>query len=183
MSPAALRRTGSLQASSTVSRHGWAEQPSATSLLCVALAPRRRRNRSARYLVLRQRGSSACWHLSFSGGIYEVPGPRRATQVESASGRNRSPPVDLRSIGCCGACSKLLAADSPRGVSPFEVFLAGMRTSRRTHLHVQVFKLGSRTPHRAGVRQKAAIGRQLEWWALQESNLRPSACRADALAN
>ena len=31
--------------------------------------------------------------------------------------------------------------------------------------------------------QEAGQGTREEWWALQESNLRPSACRADALAN
>jgi hypothetical protein len=46
---------------------------------CVAPWPPADKGTSASRLVIKQRGSSACWHLSFSSRIYEVPGPRRAT--------------------------------------------------------------------------------------------------------
>jgi len=46
---------------------------------CVSPWPPADKGTSASRLVIRQRGSSACWHLSFSSRIYEVPGPRRAT--------------------------------------------------------------------------------------------------------
>jgi len=46
---------------------------------CVAPWPPADKGTSASRLSIRQRGSSACWHLSFSSRIYEVPGPRRAT--------------------------------------------------------------------------------------------------------
>ena len=92
MSSAPLRRTGSALTSSTVSRRGWAEQPPHDQPAVLRLGPPQARGPQRHYLVLRQRGSSACWHLVCSSRIYEVPGPRRATQVESASGRSRSPP-------------------------------------------------------------------------------------------
>ncbi len=46
---------------------------------CVAPWPPADKGTSASRLIIRQRGSSACWHLRFSSRIYEVPGPRRAT--------------------------------------------------------------------------------------------------------
>ena len=79
MSPAPLRRTGSSLASSTVSRRGWAEQPPHDQPAVLRLVPPQARGPRRHYLVLRQRGSSACWHLVCSSRIYEVPGPRRAT--------------------------------------------------------------------------------------------------------
>ena len=79
MSPTSLRRTGSPLASSTVSRRGWAEQPPRDQPAVLRLSPPQARRPQRRCLVLRQRGSSACWHLVCSGRIYEVPGPRRAT--------------------------------------------------------------------------------------------------------
>ena len=78
VSPLRLRRTGCAAASSTVSRRRWAEQPRGDQPAVCRLAPPQAMGAGRRYLVLRQRGSSACWHLSVSGRIYEVPGPRRA---------------------------------------------------------------------------------------------------------
>ena len=120
MSSAPLRRTGSALTSSTVSRRGWAEQPPHDQPAVLRLDPPQARRPQRHYLVLRQRGSSACWHLVCSSRIYEVPGPRRATQVESASGRSRSPPCRAfliderrsRGKGRVGSCW-------PRDARPF----------------------------------------------------------------
>ena len=74
-----------------------------------AKGPRRR------CLVLRQRGSSACWHLVGSSRIYEVPGPRRATAGRVGI---RSKPIAPVSCGPYRACATPAQAAPGRSRAP-----------------------------------------------------------------
>jgi hypothetical protein len=94
-----------------VSRLGWAEQPPHDQPAVLRLGPPQARRPQRHYLVLRQRGSSACWHLVCSSRIYEVPGPRRATAGRVGI---RSKPIAPVSCGLYRACARRAQAASPR---------------------------------------------------------------------
>ena len=57
---------------------------------------------------------------------------------------------------------------------------SGSRIAEAVQTADTTLTCGSAGFHAAGSRSAGGTG---DWWALQESNLRPSACRADALAN
>ena len=93
---------------------------------CVAPWPPADKGTSASRLVIKQRGSSACWHLSFSSRIYEVPGPRRATSGRiNIRSKPIAPRLDSDVIGHAGvqhksrtrSCLRLHSRD-PLSVSP-----------------------------------------------------------------
>jgi hypothetical protein len=102
---------------------------------CVAPWPPADKGTSASRLVIKQRGSSACWHLSFSSRIYEVPGPRRATSGRiNIRSKPIAPGLDADVIGQCRVQHKGRAR-SPSAATlnvPLCVSLIGVRCTEES---------------------------------------------------